>query len=649
MAVAARFAWAFPVAFLCLMLPPRVGVAYELGIGNAGAAMVVALFVLPLLYTVPWGRAIWARHVWWLLSVQAVLTCLPFVLFGQKWALGLSGLLGGLLLLTLPARVSWPLFAAVVAGEAVLRIGVFGVYPTGGLQFYSFVFVVPLDMGLPLYGLVRLSDLVVNLGTARTELMDLAVAQERLRAGVRLRAAIGDRLESVTTRAASARDEVSAAAGQARARLAEAARVVRQAAEQVRQVVAEERRDIGRSPPRFRGRTVAPRLALLVLVADLVALGGHHVAIVVDAAVTAGARSVGVIAVVAIVLLQLYHSLGGRADARPRAWQWTLTLQMLLLVVLVAATLGDARVSAIGMAAFPAGSALLLLAGWWAWLTFTVVAASVGVHWLLLYPADLAGSVYITAVAAPTGLAVYGLSRLTDLAEEVETTRRNLADAAADRERLRVAQDSHDLLGLGLAAVALKCDLAGRLIGLDDARARSEIDALIELAARTGSDVRKVTSGGPDLSLLRELAAARELLASTGVDVEIQAVDEDVRVLPRQTGAVAATVLREAVTNVLRHARATRCEIRLSTDAEGMRLTVTNDGVENTSNVRTRRPDGGQGLRNLTARVAAMGGRLVARPTGSRFELTVLVPAAIGAEPPAPVGDADSVHPLPRT
>ena len=56
-------------------------------------------------------------------------------------------------------------------------------------------------------------------------------------------------------------------------------------------------------------------------------------------------------------------------------------------------------------------------------------------------------------LSASTGLAVYGLSRLTDLAEDLQATRRELARAAAERERLRVARDTHDLLGLGLSAV----------------------------------------------------------------------------------------------------------------------------------------------------------------------------------------------------
>jgi two-component system sensor histidine kinase DesK len=349
--------------------------------------------------------------------------------------------------------------------------------------------------------------------------------------------------------------------------------------------------------------------------------------------------------VVAIVLLQLRHSLAGRASRRPRAWQGTLIVQVLLLVVLVAATRGDQRISGIGMAAFPAGSALLLLTGWWAWLAFTVIAAGVGVHWVLLYPNDSAAAVYIAAVAAATGLAVYGLSRLTDVAEEMETARRNLAYAAVDRERLRVAQDSHDLLGLGLAAVALKCDLAGRLIGRDDARARGELDSLIRLAAQTHSEMQQVSAGAPDLSLAAEVTADRQLLVSAGIDVQVHPADVPGLLVPEQVGAVLATVLREAVTNVLRHARATRCDIDLTPDTDGIELRVTNDGVRESSLDRTRQRGGGRGLPNLTARVAAMGGRLVTRAGENHFDVTAWVPlpadastrpALRAAKPPGP-------------
>ncbi len=76
-ALAPRFAWTFAAPFLCLVLPARLAYA-GYSAGPAGVAVAAALFVLPLLYTVPRGRVVWARHRGWMLAAQAVLTYLPF-------------------------------------------------------------------------------------------------------------------------------------------------------------------------------------------------------------------------------------------------------------------------------------------------------------------------------------------------------------------------------------------------------------------------------------------------------------------------------------------------------------------------------------------------------------------------------------------
>jgi two-component system, NarL family, sensor histidine kinase DesK len=268
--------------------------------------------------------------------------------------------------------------------------------------------------------------------------------------------------------------------------------------------------------------------------------------------------------------------------------------------------------------------------------------------------------VYLVALAASTGLAVYGLSRLTDLAEDLEATRRKLARAAVERERLRVTQDTHDLLGLGLSAVALKCDLVARLIGRDDTRARRELDALVRLAAQARADIRAVTADERHLSLRAELATAGDVLASAGIATDIRA-DTSKGSLPEEVNAVLATVLREAVTNVLRHASATRCEIELTVDDAAARLQVANDGVpdgvagdpqdqpQQQTHERVPEPrPGGQGLANLSARAVAVGGRLSAQAENGRFELTVRVPlpaaARLDGEHPRAAGDpADGV------
>jgi two-component system, NarL family, sensor histidine kinase DesK len=295
------------------------------------------------------------------------------------------------------------------------------------------------------------------------------------------------------------------------------------------------------------------------------------------------------------------------------------------------------------LAGTAAGSALLLLPRRWAWTVFAAVLAGVGLTWSLpvvgvyyglgnryvyVVATDNATVLYQIGAAATAGLVVYGLSRLTDLAEQVEAVRRELARTAVERERLRVAQDTHDLLGLGLSAVALKCDLAERLIGRDDARVRVELEALLRLTAQARTEIRSVTTGEHGLSLRAELAAARDVLASAGIAGGPAETPDGP--LPDDVDAVLATVLREAVTNILRHSRATWCEIELTAGENTTRLRVTNDGVTDEPDREherepARRP-GGRGLANLSARATARGGRLSTHAEADRFELTVQLP-----------------------
>jgi two-component system sensor histidine kinase DesK len=255
---------------------------------------------------------------------------------------------------------------------------------------------------------------------------------------------------------------------------------------------------------------------------------------------------------------------------------------------------------------------------------------------------DSATVLYQIGAAATAGIVVYGLSRLTDLAEKVEAIRRELARTAVERERLRVAQDTHDLLGLGLSAVALKSDLAGRLIGRDDARARAELGALLRLAAQARAEIRSVTTGEHGLSLRAELAATRDVLASAGITAELP-TETLVGPLPEEVDAVLATMLREAVTNVLRHSRATRCEIELTVGLDAACLRVGNDGVIDESDRAPDRRSGGRGLANLSARAAARGGRVSTHAEADRYELIVRLP--LPAKAPGQLAGEDAGDP----
>ena len=213
--------------------------------------------------------------------------------------------------------------------------------------------------------------------------------------------------------------------------------------------------------------------------------------------------------------------------------------------------------------------------------------------------------------------------RLARAAREPEGQRGETASMATLRERLRLARDMHDLLGLGLSALALKADLIGALIGRDDAWAAAEIEEMCWICAAVRADARLVTSDGLRLRLVAELAAARRILSSAGV-----AVRAGIRggPLPAAADEVLAPVLREAVTNVLRHAAATACVIEVTVGARALRLDVSNDTPRRPATGSPARATGGRGLANMEARVRAAGGRLAIHQVDGQFRLTAELP-----------------------
>lgn len=165
---------------------------------------VAALFVLPFWYVSGVAAAAWIRWRWWLLAGQAALTYLPFVLFGNGWVAGMSGLLGGLVLLLVPAPRSWLLLGALLVVEATLWVEVVGVPYRPAVNAGVWVVVAFADVALGLFGLSRLSQLVRDLGAAQEELAAAAVDRERLAAQEQLRRLIGDRIQQVGQHARAA-------------------------------------------------------------------------------------------------------------------------------------------------------------------------------------------------------------------------------------------------------------------------------------------------------------------------------------------------------------------------------------------------------------------------------------------------------------
>ncbi|MGW5261267.1 histidine kinase [Microbispora sp. NPDC004025] len=266
----------------------------------------------------------------------------------------------------------------------------------------------------------------------------------------------------------------------------------------------------------------------------------------------------------------------------------------------------------LGVAGFLAGPVLLAFPWRAAWPAAAAIVASVaGAGMLFGLPAPVLANSTISALV--TGLVVYALLRLAQIVKELQAARESLARSAIVEERLRAARDLHDLLGHSLAAILLTCELARRLPS-----PRERIEEIVAMAEGARADLRSVSGEQRELSLAAEVESARTVLSAAGIRVTVEPVEPD---LPAEVETVLGTVLREAVTNVLRHSEARHCAITMRADESGLRLRVRNDGVRP-----GERRRGSSGIGNLTTRLAALDGRLTSRVDGDRFTLDACVP-----------------------
>lgn len=209
---------------------------------------------------------------------------------------------------------------------------------------------------------------------------------------------------------------------------------------------------------------------------------------------------------------------------------------------------------------------------------------------------------------------------------ELRLTRDEVARLAAMAERERIGRDLHDLLGHTLSLVAIKSELAGRLVERDPVAARQQIGEVETVARQALAQVREAVVGIRATGLQAELAASRLALLSAEVRL-------DQRLAPVALVASAesalALALREAVTNVLRHASASRVEVELSQEQGALRLSISDDG-------RGGACTPGTGLSGMRERVAAVGGRLeIDSPVGGGTRLQITLPrTAIEAASP---------------
>ncbi|KUM73527.1 sensor histidine kinase [Streptomyces curacoi] len=225
-----------------------------------------------------------------------------------------------------------------------------------------------------------------------------------------------------------------------------------------------------------------------------------------------------------------------------------------------------------------------------------------------------------------------------DTARRLHEARRLEAELAVREERLRFAAELHDIQGHHLQVIALKSELAERLVELDPARAAAEMKEVRRLSADALGDTRAVVQGYRRTTLDDEITNATRVLAAAGIDVRTTL--DPAAVAPGLTDAarhLLGLVMREATTNVLRHSRAGQARVDYRIEGGLARLRVANDGAEEHPAALE-----GTGLRSLAERLGAAGGELTWNHDSDRFAVTAVLPAKSphAPHPPHPTDGA---------
>lgn len=303
---------------------------------------------------------------------------------------------------------------------------------------------------------------------------------------------------------------------------------------------------------------------------------------------------------------------------------------LVVLALLVAAEAPLAQGGAFVMCVYMAVLAMSGLGPWGpvtvAGLTVVAVVVPAAVpSWHSSFNWDMAVTIPIVAFA------MYGFFVIMRSNRELNAARAEVARLAAENERSRIARDLHDLLGHSLATITVKAGLARRLVDHDPARAAREIGEVEELTRSTLSDVRAAVAGYREVLLAGELATAAGVLRAAGITAHLPGAVDAVRPQYRE---LFGWVVREGVTNIVRHSRARSCTITVG--ADWLELVDDGGGGGNCA---------GNGLAGLGERVELAGGTLVAeRPRMGGWLLRADMTSAETTSPPTslphPVGES---------
>ncbi|MEE2039459.1 histidine kinase [Nocardiopsis sp. CT-R113] len=327
-----------------------------------------------------------------------------------------------------------------------------------------------------------------------------------------------------------------------------------------------------------------------------------------------------------ILLVMLRDRLDGRRDPSPGLYWGSIAMAVVASAALQVPVSGMFFLGAWwGVAVFVASrargalvSVFLLVLPW-----LLIPLSPLDIRFVPFFLAWIVSIVWALFLAAGSLASIW----LWDVTNDAVKGQRARARLAVTEERLRFARDMHDLLGHSLSALAVKAELANRLVDRAPERASAEMDEVHELARKALQQVRSAVSGYREVDLAGEVASVGAVLSANGTVVSVSGLDD--LALPPEQEALAAWVVREGGTNVLRHSDATACQIAFTsakdtTVGRALVVEVSNDGARAGG---APEEASGNGLAGLSERVSMGGGTLsAARTKNGGFLLRAVLP-----------------------
>ncbi|NID13916.1 sensor histidine kinase [Luteibacter yeojuensis] len=256
------------------------------------------------------------------------------------------------------------------------------------------------------------------------------------------------------------------------------------------------------------------------------------------------------------------------------------------------------------------------------WLGGVAVATLVTLGWVYAFDVPMIHVLVVFGAGLAAGFSNYLYVRSARRDAELRLSQAEVRRLATLAERERIGRDLHDLLGHTLSLITLKSELARRLALADPSRAQQEMEEVERVARHTLAEVRSAVTGLRAGDLSSELVSARLMLESSGIAFEAELPGQ--LELPAQAEATLCLVLREAVTNIHRHSRATEARVVITRNGQDFSMRITDNGCGGLA-------AHGNGVSGMRERVRQIGGRLaIDSPARHGTTLAIDVPMQTG-------------------